>query len=154
MDQVTVVEDKIDDGKRLVERLVQEGLRITAAFWAKTSEDDEWYLYLALPGAEEEGVLNAYRRINRVRRDMPPSRLGLSDVKVIGTKEPLAKAVASLQQRYAVDRPIRSGEVPLDWGVSLEAAYIYPASILTNGRGTNSTGARTGPPAKAPEGSD
>jgi hypothetical protein len=155
MDPIAVVDDKIDDGKQLVERLMQEGLGITAAFWAKTSEDAQWYLYLILPGVEEEGVRKSYRRINAVRRDMPqPSRLGLSDVKVIGTKHPLARAVASLQRRYPGDRPIRSGEAPLDWGVSLEGAYVYPASVLANGRGTNSTGARAGPSAKAAEDSE
>jgi hypothetical protein len=155
MDPVLVVESKIDDGKQLVERLKQEGLGIAAAYWAKTSEDNQWYLYLTLPGVEEEGVRNAYRRINAVRRDMPqPTWMGPSDVKVIGTKHPLAQAVAALQRRYPGDGPIRVGEAALDRGISLEGAYIYPPSVLADGRRAGSTGVRNDPAANAPEQSE
>ena len=63
MDQVTLVATQIEDGRRLIERLVQEGFAVTASCWARTADDGQWYLYIASPAVRERGTAReAYRR--------------------------------------------------------------------------------------------
>jgi uncharacterized protein (DUF736 family) len=126
MDQVTLVENQIDDGKKLIEQLVQVGEEVTAAAWIKTSDDGMWFLYLALPGVEDEDPRIAYRRIQAVIRRMPqPFWLRLLDVKIIDSKDPLAVAATDYPRRHGAKNvlPYRGDQLG---GVSIEGAYIYP----------------------------
>ena len=47
MDQGPLVSEQIEDGKRLLQRLAEDGATITAACWLKESESGRWYLYVA-----------------------------------------------------------------------------------------------------------
>jgi hypothetical protein len=44
MAQATMVEMQIKEGQRLLGRLAQEGVAVTAAAWVKESESGDWYL--------------------------------------------------------------------------------------------------------------
>ncbi len=71
MDQGTLVAMQIEDGQRLIDRLVGEGIAVTAACWAKESESGQWFLYIATPLVGEDGAKRpAYRRVNTVIREM------------------------------------------------------------------------------------
>lgn len=117
----------IDDGRKLIEQLLQKGEDITAAGWIKTSEDDSmWFLYLAMPGIDKEDPRIAYRRIGEVMRQIPqPFLLDLMDVKVIDSKNRLAVAAMDYQRRHGAKNvlPYRGDHLG---GVSIEGAYIYP----------------------------
>lgn len=126
MDQVTLVEKLIEDGRNLIAQLVQKGEEITAAGWIWASEDGMWFLYLALPGVKKEGSRNAYRRLDAVMRQMPqPFLLDWKDVKVIDAKNRLAVAAADYQRKHGEKcvLPYRGEHLG---GVSIEGAYIYP----------------------------
>ena len=56
MDQATLVDMQIEDGRRLVERLVGAGVPVTVAAWVKESESGWWYLYLVTPLVVGDGV--------------------------------------------------------------------------------------------------
>jgi hypothetical protein len=126
MDQATLVENLIDDGRKLIEQLLQKGEEITAAAWIKTSEDGMWFLYLALPGVEDEDPRVAYRRIGAVMRQMPqPFLIDWMEVKVIDATDPMAVAALDYQRRHGAKSvlPYRGDSLG---GVSIEGAYIYP----------------------------
>src|SRR5262245_54444717 len=108
MDQATLVDSQIQDGQKLIDRLIQEGFPVTAASWVKESESGRWYLYIATPVVPPQGgTLEAYRRLNAVKRQMPqPFWIGLFRVKVVGARSPLAEAVRELHRRYPGSRPI------------------------------------------------
>jgi len=126
MDQGTLVEQLIDDGRKLIEQLLQKGEDIKAAAWIKTSEDGTWFLYLALPGIDDEGPRIAYRRISVVERQMPqPFLLDWKDVKVIDSKNRLAVAAMDYQRRHRAKNVLPYLGDHLG-GVSIEGAYIYP----------------------------
>jgi hypothetical protein len=126
MDQVTLVENLIADGQKLLERLAHEREDVRAAGWIKTSEEGMWLLYLALPGVKKAGTRDAYRRIQAVIRGMPqPFWLRLVDVKVIDSANPLAVAAADFQRRYGATKLLAYPNDHLG-GVSIEGAYIYP----------------------------
>ena len=48
-----MVNEQIVSGKRLIEAMRAEGLAVPIAFWAKPTEEEKWYLYLASPMAYE-----------------------------------------------------------------------------------------------------
>jgi hypothetical protein len=127
MGQTALVESDIDDGRKLIERLTEAGVVVTAAGWLKDGESGLWYLYLATPLVEEGGATRkAYRRVHEVMRDIPqPFWLDPLSVKVIAPDSPVAQAVQELHRRYPGGRPIRVGETVLG-GRSVEGAYVYP----------------------------
>ena len=55
MDQVALVENQIDDGRRLLDQLAADGVVVRAACWVKPAEEDWWSLDLATPVIEEKG---------------------------------------------------------------------------------------------------
>jgi hypothetical protein len=127
VDQRVLVDEEIDDGKRLLDRLGEEGIAVTAAGWLKESESGWWYLYLATPLVGPDGATRpAYRRVNAVIRQMPPDlRIPSLGIKVIAPDSPTAQAVRELHQRYPGHRPVRLGETRIG-DVNVEGAYIYP----------------------------
>jgi hypothetical protein len=50
MDQGSLVDVRINDGKRLIDRLIAEGIAISAAGWLKEADSGKWFLYLATAG--------------------------------------------------------------------------------------------------------
>jgi hypothetical protein len=126
MDQGTLVMYLIDEGRKLIEQLLHKGEAITAAAWIKTSEDGMWFLYLALPGIDDEDPRIAYRRVFDVMEQMPqPFLIDWMEVKIIDSKNRLAVAAAEYQRRHGEKcvLPYRGDHLG---GVSIEGAYIYP----------------------------
>jgi hypothetical protein len=126
MDQIPLVNEQIQDGKRFLERLAEEGVTITAACWLKES-DGGWYLYIAssLVG-ESGGTKLAYQRILALFDEMPqPFWVDRFDIKAVEAAGPLSKAV---QQRIRA----RNGRLPiwLDSGsigcIPIDGGYVYP----------------------------
>src|SRR5271166_5756205 len=72
MDQGTLVDPQVQDGRRLLERLSAQGIPVAAAAWVKESEGGPWYLYIVTPLVPEDGgKLPVYRRLIPVIRQMP-----------------------------------------------------------------------------------
>src|SRR4051812_6768895 len=98
MDQTPLVEMLVEDGKRLIDRLVEEGVGVTAACWLANVEEGKWFLYLATPLVDDDGATReAYRRVHSVLRGIPrPFWIDPFDVKVVSPKDPIALAVQEL----------------------------------------------------------
>jgi hypothetical protein len=118
----------IEDGSRIVEQLPQDGFEVTAAFWLKASEDDQWYFYVVSPVAERERLNDAYSRLFTLIRRMPQLLwIDPLEVRLIGPSHPMAKDVLTICSHT----PVRNSG-PIRWGgqvlgsVSVEGAYFYP----------------------------
>jgi hypothetical protein len=131
MAQATLVDLQIHEGQRLIERLVREGIPVTAAAWVKEAESGDWYLYLATPLVGDDGAtLPAYRRVNPIIRELEKEGFGMDffDKKVIGAHDPMA-------QDMVVHRRGRPGGPPTPFrgsrlgDVEVEEAYIYPPLV-------------------------
>lgn len=128
MDQGPLVELQIQDGQRLIDRLVGEGIAVTVACWVKESESGQWFLYLATPLVGPDGATRpAYRRVIAVIRVLHQEGFGIHplEVKVIRPTSPVAEAVLAWQRQHPGKRPTwyrgtRLGEL------DIEGAYIYP----------------------------
>jgi hypothetical protein len=128
MAQATLVETEIKEGQRLIDRLIQEGVLVTAAAWVKESESGDWYLYLATPLVTEDGGKRpAYRRVNTVMRKMEEEGLGMDPFakKVIAPDDPIAQDIVA-------HRPSRPTGFPAPFrgsrlgDLAVDEAFLYP----------------------------
>jgi len=125
---------QIEDGQRLIDRLVGEGIAVTAACWAKESESGQWFLYIATPLVGEDGAKRpAYRRVNTVIREMQKEGFWIDplDVKLIGHHDPIARDIVEHRGRRLARTPTRFQGSRLG-ELAVEEAYIYPPT--TDGR--------------------
>jgi hypothetical protein len=128
VDTTTLVSDLIEDGRRIIEQLPQDGFEVTAAFWLKKSEDGQWYFYVVSSAAENERLNDAYARLFTLIRQMPgPHWIDPLEVRLIGPSNPMARDVLAIQSRAP-----GSNTSPIRWdgnllgNVSIEGAYLYP----------------------------
>ena len=128
MDQTTLVGNQIGDGEKLVKELVRNRFDVTAAFWAKTSEEGSWFLYIVSKAVDELGLRKAYRLLNDIVGKTPDLGLSPLNVKLIGVSNPIAKDALDAQRhlsswsskvlnRYSGSR---LGDVYVD------ETYLYP----------------------------
>jgi hypothetical protein len=128
MDTHTLVREMVDEGEALLKRLAEAGFEVTAAFWIKPIETDEWRFYVVSPAAEGTGLGPAYGRLSTVIRQMP-KRFWIDplEVKLIAPTHPMAQDVLAIHNR--APGPSRC---PMHWGgrklgsVDIEGAYLYP----------------------------
>jgi hypothetical protein len=135
MDKGSLLREQLDDGERFIEALAKDGFEIQVAFWAKPTEDEKWYLYLASPMVDEQGPRAAYLVVQAFLRKSPDLPIDPFEVKVVGLKDSLTHAAlaiikpASPASPYAGRRPKRYptwfGGSTLA-GRSIDGAYIYP----------------------------
>jgi hypothetical protein len=125
VDTVTLVEVQINDGQRLLDRLKEEGVVVSAACWLKPVEEDRWSLYVATPAVDEKGPMEAYRQVHGVLRSLGNASITSSDIKLIGEKHPVAQEVLDLQQRFPGGIPTQF-RPPLLGGIPVEDLYLCP----------------------------
>jgi hypothetical protein len=125
MDQITLVDRRIDDGQRLIQQLVQDGFPVTAAFWLRASEESWWHLYIASKVVDDAGPAKAYRTVQTSLQKLVGTTMSLDDVKVIGASKPITRDVMKIAKRYSGRVPLRFGGAQLG-NVSVEEALIYP----------------------------
>jgi hypothetical protein len=128
MDKEPLVEMYVEDGLRVIEALVAEGIEVKAAAWIrKDVEYSWWHLYIATPLVDKEGRLReAYRRINPVLREIsPPLRVVDQRVRLIAPDDPVALAVQEIHRRYPGSGSFQYTGASFG-GMSVDGVYIYP----------------------------
>ncbi|HEV3238493.1 MAG TPA: hypothetical protein VGZ25_16020, partial [Gemmataceae bacterium] len=88
MDQGTLVENQVDDGAKIVEKLRERGFDVVAAWWMKTSEEGQWFLYIASKDVDEKGITAAYRTVHNVMRDLGQLWVDRFEVKLVEPGNP------------------------------------------------------------------
>ncbi len=130
MDQGTLVEEQIVDGRRFVERFAADGNPVQAAFWGKTAEEGIWFLYVATEIFERDGPAAAYRAVDASLRKLGKSWVSGSEIKVISPSNPIAKDVLAVMARHAGRLATRLGGKTLG-SVTFDQTYIYPSHFFT-----------------------
>ena len=105
MDTITLVDELIDDGRRLIDRLVQENIPVVMASWVKPVEEDRWSLYIATPLLDEKGATRAYREVYRVLRSLGNPWVTDSDISLVGQDDPITRDVLAIKRRFQGDCP-------------------------------------------------
>ncbi len=127
MDTITLVDELIDDGRRLIDRLVQENIPVIMASWVKPVEEDRWSLYIATPLLDEKGATRAYREVYRVLRSLGNPWVTDSDISLVGQDDPITRDVLAIKRRFPGRLPTRSRRPQLG-NLAVEETYVYPAT--------------------------
>ena len=132
MDQVALVDKEIADGRRFIERFAADGNSVRAAFWVKTEEEGDWFLYVVTDIYDSDGPAAAYRSVHRSLASLQNSWISGSDIKVIGPKNPIARdaeaVMARLKGRVAVATWFGGKSLG---SMSVEQVYLYPRHLFT-----------------------
>ena len=120
MYKTILVSNDLESGRKIVERLEQEGWQVRAAFWYHSEDDDRWELVIVSPDVADKGPLKLYTTLWKFLDDLAhdpqiPFEFPREDLKIVSPDSLLYKMV---KQRSA----LRLGPVPE--GPVLDA-YIY-----------------------------
>jgi hypothetical protein len=91
MDRDALVERKIDDGQKILARLVRNGVDVTAACWLETSEEGRVILYIASSAVDQKGPLGAYRELSSALPSPEGAWISVSEIKLISPNHPIAR---------------------------------------------------------------
>ena len=100
-----MVNDEIECGKRLIEKLNNEGFEVQVAFWTRLMDEEKWYLYLASPFVNENGPKVAYGRVFDVMRKMTDLWIDPFDIRVILTNDSLTQGALAVTKPKVPDSP-------------------------------------------------
>ena len=133
MDTTALVTEMIEDGKRIVEQLGQNGFELAAALWLKDTENSRWYFYVVTPAYDTEGSFAAYGRLDTAMGPLELNWIDPLEIRVIGPTNPIARDVLAI---YA---SAPAGKVnPTRWGgtrlgnMSVDGVYLYPLPAVAN----------------------
>jgi len=124
MDQGPLVMHQLDAGVELINAF-DKYAPLSAAFWAKESDEGEWYLYLASNQINDLNFDLAYGKVLEIGASHPSPWLDPFQVKVVSSSHPLASGVISLMSNLKGKTPTRYHGRRLG-GVPVNEVYIYP----------------------------
>lgn len=124
MDTIALVENRIDDGQQLLDRLRESGIEVRAASWVKPLDEDRWSLYIATPLVDKD-LVEAYRHVFNVLRDLTNVAIDGSEVKLIGENHPVTKEVIESLKLNSSTLPVPLKRSLLG-GMPVEEIYVYP----------------------------
>jgi hypothetical protein len=130
VDRAALVSYRIDDGRKLLNRLLDDGLEVSAAFWMYTTDNESWGLYIASPSMESIGIKASYMILARAMKELPGLRIDSFEVTLLEPTRPLAAAIID----YITTLPAESDawiERTTCNGVYVEIAYIYPGPTVS-----------------------
>src|SRR5882672_10308801 len=114
----------IDEGRALVEKLVEQGVQITGAYWLYNLEQAYPRLHIVSPLVDEAGPSALFPHIHKALSALGDSSLLVSDTSVRGTHDPLAQAIRSYIKRGDRSRELRVSGVYLS-NLLIDDMYVY-----------------------------
>ena len=126
MDQDLLVSDRVAAGGHALNLLDAAGYQVSAAFWNRFVQTQDWRLVVVPQRYEGRDVKAELVKIGEILRK-GGADLGLSDVKVMPADTALVRALA----RYARVSGLKTGRVngTVSGGVYIEDAYIYRMAL-------------------------
>jgi hypothetical protein len=129
VDQETLVINRIDEARKLLDSLSEEQpLVVSDAFWMDSLEDDKWTLYIASPKIEEIGITGGYSALILTLKAHPEIQLDVDDILPRSTDDPTVVEVLNAIRRCSAIEAFQLGGVFLK-GHFVQRAYIYPVRV-------------------------
>src|SRR5437660_12803783 len=100
MAEETLLDRKLEDGEKLIQKLQAERIDVTTAGWVQEDDGGFWYLYIASNMVDSLGEFDSYKKLYLALRRMPELWIDPFEIKLIGTAHPMAKEILELQRRY------------------------------------------------------
>ena len=123
MDQIPLVTELVDAGKRFVEEF-DKTFPIAVAFWLKDRDESSWNLHIASRQINDADRQKAFGEIVRVTTQMKDPYVGLMDIRLQKMDDRIVQFALDIQRR----RPglTMVFDVPSYYGVEVEGMYLYP----------------------------
>jgi hypothetical protein len=115
---------QIDGGKALVDSLQDAGFDVTVSGWTETSEEGDWYLYIASKDVDDRGLAGAYQTVYITIRANPEFGIDPFEVKLIGQNNPIATDLLAIRGASGTRIATRSRRPKLGH-MSVEETYVY-----------------------------
>lgn len=125
MDTDLLVENKIEDGQRLIHLLIRDQFEIRVAFWVKASADSLWELWLASSAVDPKNIGDALGEVYDVLNKIPDCGVTPLEITLIECSNPIARAAVALRDRYYSRVPVRYQGKRLG-NLTTEELLIYP----------------------------
>jgi hypothetical protein len=132
MAQDVLVREQIEGGRELLDQLAADGFEITAAFWAKETESGRWYLFIASPVVDEQGLSAAYGVLIAAVRNLPHQWIDAMEVKLLRSDDVMTVAAQQLIAPNPPPASFRSAKYYDAWtlgGVGVDGVYAYRKSL-------------------------
>ncbi len=99
MATATLVNQEIEEGKRLIDALNAAGLSVDSSLWIYSSERETWQLMLTSPLCDQKGTLHTYKEIMTVFRQVEPElKMDWTGLVAVSPNPELIKALRQLQK--------------------------------------------------------
>lgn len=115
---------QIDGGKSLIESLRSAGFDVTVSGWTKSSEEGDWYLYIASKDVDDRGLAEAYGAVYAAIKANPEFGIDPFEVKLVGRLNPIAKDLLAIRG-LATPRIATRSRRPKLGHMSVEETYVY-----------------------------
>lgn len=121
----SLVDARFESGESLLRRLDAKGIPVTAAFWLRMSEEDDWRLVLASPLVDELGPKASYQRVQSATAPLLLDGISLADISLLSPKHDIIKLMG---------HAVGTGPAPSISGIRFSSgvinnAFIYDAYI-------------------------
>lgn len=119
----TLTEADLEFGKQLTQQLKDTGFPFEGAFWLYDEEADDWRLVVVTSLLDEEGRLEAYRRLTQVIPGSRWSSLRLN----LTVMSPQNPTFTALKKTFANGKSVEGVRLQHQVvnGVLIPAAYLY-----------------------------
>lgn len=88
MYKTLLVDQQVDDGRRLLEELDARRFPVSAALWYCDPDTGIWSLVIVSPVADAQGPFQGYTRIQRALGAIETTGLSLDDIRLMGKEDP------------------------------------------------------------------
>lgn len=123
MDKTALVEKAINEGKKIVENLDNEGLFFPIAMWFFMPNSNEWRLIFGKEDLNDVGAREYYKKIQKIlNRATPKPDISVNDITLISTEDEIAKLARVALGGKGISGKRLTGNVN---GRLLPDAYIY-----------------------------
>jgi hypothetical protein len=124
MDQGPLVTEQIEAGANFLAEF-EKKFPLSVAFWLKATEEDSRYFYVVSDAVLDEKLRAGYGEVFRIAGEMRDPDFDPLRVKLVGSSDPLARAVLDVLRLYpgGLAKPIRRKDLG---ATSVEEVYIYP----------------------------
>jgi hypothetical protein len=113
-----LVNELIDEGRTLIEKLEEERFPMKAAFWFQIDES-EWRLIIASPVVDRDGPRGAYERLLKVFQRVPVRQLTFFNITMLSPRDEHYK-----EMRRSALGANRNGHIE---NTAFYKAYVYRA---------------------------
>jgi hypothetical protein len=125
MDTELLVDNQIADGQSLIEQLIKDNFRVSAAFWVKSTEEGSWQLYIASPDVDSTKPNEAYQKVYYSLDSISDSTISTVDINLLNSENPAAKAAVVQRNRARAKKGLKYYGKRLG-NLAVKDAYIYP----------------------------